>query len=61
VNADISQSFRNVPVMVENIDDGTCLFADKSLVPYPFEMNCDYQDVNQHFIFVVTAVPLTCK
>jgi hypothetical protein len=51
--ADLSHNYANVPVLIENLADNSCLSVDLNWGPYPFEKPCDEQDATQHFRFQV--------
>lgn len=53
VMRDLSSGFRGVPVLIESLDDGSCLWADPASGPYLAEVACDASDPGQHFTFDV--------
>ncbi len=50
---DLSGDFRNTPVLIQNIDDATCLAFDPSASSFPLERPCDAADSAQLFQFNV--------
>ena len=51
VERDLSAPFRNTPVLIESLDDHSCMTFDAS--GYPFRVSCDPSDPKQHFSFEV--------